>query len=64
MADLRHARYNASEKGRARKARYRSSGRENTLRWRRRLRAGIARKEVLIRQLEVQLGLTPQEVTP
>ena len=64
MANPKHARYNVSEKGRARKARYRSSGREYTLRWRSRLRAGIARKEVLIRQLEAQLGLTPQEVTP
>jgi hypothetical protein len=47
----RYARYDRSPKGRARKARYRATGRENTLRWLRKLRAGIERKEALIAHL-------------
>lgn len=51
----RYGRYDRSDKGRARKARYRSTGRENTLRWMRRLRESMALKEEAIRHLEEQL---------
>ena len=48
----RYARYDRSPKGRARKARYRATGRENTLRWMRMLRKSISDKQERIRTLE------------
>jgi hypothetical protein len=69
-ADLRrlakYARYRASEKGRARTARYKAGPACEIARHRegmKRLRASIARNRALVAQMSAELGVSPEATT-
>ena len=69
-ADLRrlakYARYRASEKGRARTARYKAGPAGEIARWRedrKRLQARVAEKRALIAEMNAEIGLGPEATT-